>query len=93
VNHRRQDPDIRHEARLLIDRLESINTLPEPLVLEGLDFLPDSVTFSGTYADVYQREYNGQEVAIKEIRTPETTQDRVKFQQVLSNVGDLCPFV
>jgi hypothetical protein len=90
---RQRDPDIRREARLLIKRLESINALPTSLAVEGLDFEPKGEVDSGSYADVYQREYDGQEVAVKQIRTAESTRYRVIFQQVFSTLGISAQFL
>jgi hypothetical protein len=82
VNRRQQDLVIGHQTRQLIAKLNSVNILPKSLAIDGLNFVPEGRMIRGTYAEVYRRQYNGQDIAIKEIRTAETATHRVKFQQV-----------
>jgi hypothetical protein len=93
VNRRQQDPVVGHQTRQFIAKLNSINTLPKSLAVHGLNFVDDGSLLWGTYTDVYRRQYDGQDVAIKVIRTPETPTYRVKFQQVFVHLSTQLTFV
>jgi hypothetical protein len=61
----RGDPDIRSSGEELIQRLKSLSDLPGSLGLSNVNFGHGNDVIHGTYADVFQREYDGQKIAVK----------------------------
>jgi hypothetical protein len=80
----RGDPDIRSSGEQLIQRLKSLSDLPGSLGLSNVNFHHElgNDAIHGTYADVFHREYDGQQIAVKLFRSFTTHSYRLVFQQV-----------
>jgi hypothetical protein len=56
--------------------------LPGHLAFEGLGFEHLGESCAGSYADVFYMEHDGQELAIKRMRSCTTVKARIVFQEV-----------
>jgi hypothetical protein len=73
---------LRRNALALFESIDRMNSLPDPLGLYNIEFIPSTVRRNGTHAYVWRHRQAGQHVAVKGLCGFNEEDDRLAFQEV-----------